>query len=125
MYLDKSIAIITPARYGSARLPGRPLKLISGQPVIQWVYEVARRSALADTVIVATDDKRIYKIARAFGATIWMTGINQLRVLEHGFPIQPYYTAYYDTSVDTPNSLAEARKLAPHKNFSLRDEHVF
>ncbi len=50
--------VVIPARYGSTRLPGKPLQPLAGKPMIQWTYERARRSA-AQQVIVATDDARI------------------------------------------------------------------
>ena len=53
-------AIIIPARYGSSRLEGKPLIKVEGKPVIQWVYEKAQAARLADIIIVATDDERIY-----------------------------------------------------------------
>ena len=49
---------IIPARYASSRFPGKPLAEICGKPMIQRVYEQA--SKVLDTVIVATDDERIY-----------------------------------------------------------------
>lgn len=55
-------AIIIPARYGSTRFPGKPLALILGKPLLQWVVEVAQKAAVSveDTdVYVATDDARI------------------------------------------------------------------
>ena len=53
-------AIIIPARYASTRLPGKPLLVVNGKPIIQYVYEAALKSKLADIVIVATDDDRIW-----------------------------------------------------------------
>ena len=53
-------AIIIPARYGSSRLEGKPLLKVAGKSVIQWVYEKAQQSKLADMIIVATDHKRIF-----------------------------------------------------------------
>lgn len=50
--------VVIPARYGSTRLPGKPLLDIHGKPMIRWVAEAAARSR-ADQVIVATDDARI------------------------------------------------------------------
>ena len=47
---------VIPARYGSTRLEGKPLKDICGKPMIQYVYETAVRSELLTQVIVATDD---------------------------------------------------------------------
>ena len=65
--------IVIPARFGSTRLPGKPLREIAGKPLIQWVYERARESNLADEVMVATDDGRIHDACGAFGAPVVMT----------------------------------------------------
>lgn len=66
----KYIGII-PARYASSRFPGKPLAEICGKPMIQRVYEQA--SKVLDTVIVATDDQRIYDCVKAFGGRVYMT----------------------------------------------------
>ena len=68
-----SIAIIIPARYASTRLPGKPLIEVNGKSIIQWVYEKALQSKLANKVIVATDDERIFKAVKAFGGEVMMT----------------------------------------------------
>jgi 3-deoxy-manno-octulosonate cytidylyltransferase (CMP-KDO synthetase) len=64
--------VVIPARFASARLPGKPLLPLSGKPMIQWVYERACRST-ARAVIIATDDQRIALAARGFGAEVRMT----------------------------------------------------
>ena len=66
-------AIIIPARYGSSRLEGKPLLKVLDKPVIQWVYEKAQQSKLADMIIVATDDERIYDCVKSFGGNVEMT----------------------------------------------------
>ena len=66
-------AIIIPARYGSSRLEGKPLIKAEGKPIIQWVYEKAKQSKLADMIIVATDDERIYNAVKDFGGEVEMT----------------------------------------------------
>lgn len=72
-YNDKmTFKIVIPARYASTRLPGKPLLDISGKPMIQHVYSLAKES-LATEVIIATDDKRIEQIAKNFGANVCMT----------------------------------------------------
>lgn len=53
-----SFKVVIPARYGSTRLPAKPLLDIGGRPMIQWVIEVAVQSG-AEEVLVATDDERI------------------------------------------------------------------
>jgi len=69
-------AIIIPARYGSSRLEGKPLLKVLGKPVIQWVYEKAMAAKLADMIIVATDDERIFDCVKSFGGNAEMTSVN-------------------------------------------------
>ncbi len=66
-------AIIIPARYGSSRLEGKPLIKVEGNPIIQWVYEKAQAAKLADMIIVATDDERIFNAVKDFGGNVEMT----------------------------------------------------
>lgn len=67
------IAGIIPARYGSTRLPGKPLAKIAGKTMIEWVYSGCARCELLDSVVVATDDPRIRDAVRAFGGEAVMT----------------------------------------------------
>ena len=64
--------VVIPARYGSTRLPGKPLLEIHGKTMVQRVWEQAALSA-AQRVVIATDDIRIVDVARAFGAQVCMT----------------------------------------------------
>jgi 3-deoxy-manno-octulosonate cytidylyltransferase (CMP-KDO synthetase) len=68
-----NIAGIIPARYGSTRLPGKPLALIQGKPMIVHVWERARQCASLSEVIVATDDERIAQAVDQAGAKWVMT----------------------------------------------------
>ncbi len=53
---------IIPARYGSTRLSGKPLKDILGHPMIWWVYKRVCEVGELDEIYVATDDERIKKV---------------------------------------------------------------
>ena len=64
--------VVIPARYGSTRLPGKPLLDIAGKPLIQHVYERGVASK-ASEVVIATDDVRIQEVAESFGAQVCMT----------------------------------------------------
>jgi len=64
--------VVIPARYASARLPGKVLLGIAGKPMIQWVYERACASR-AREVLIATDDLLIVSAAHSFGAQTIMT----------------------------------------------------
>jgi len=62
---------IIPARYASTRFPGKPLAMIGDKPMIQRVYEQAKKAL--DNVVVATDDERIYNTVKGFGGEVVMT----------------------------------------------------
>jgi 3-deoxy-manno-octulosonate cytidylyltransferase (CMP-KDO synthetase) len=68
----KVVAVI-PARYGSTRFPGKPLTPISGKPLLQWVWEGAIQSRRIEKTLIATDDGKIAKAAKEFGAEVVMT----------------------------------------------------
>jgi len=64
---------IIPARYASTRFPGKPLADIKGKPMIQRVYEQAKKCKLLSEVIVATDDKKIESAVKKFKGKVVMT----------------------------------------------------
>lgn len=68
-----NIAIVIPARYGSTRLPAKPLLMVNNKPIIQYVWEAAKKSKLANSVIIATDDERIKIAVESFGGVCEMT----------------------------------------------------
>ncbi|MBI4614848.1 MAG: 3-deoxy-manno-octulosonate cytidylyltransferase [Planctomycetes bacterium] len=65
--------LVLPARYGSTRLPAKPLLAETGKYLIQHVYERAAAARGYDRVIVATDDERIASAVRSFGGEVRMT----------------------------------------------------
>ncbi|MCF0155926.1 MAG: 3-deoxy-manno-octulosonate cytidylyltransferase [Veillonella sp.] len=66
-------ACVIPARFASTRLPGKPLADIAGKPMIQRVYEQVSKAKEPATVIVATDDQRVFDRVQSFGGTVVMT----------------------------------------------------
>lgn len=70
----RKIISVIPSRYASSRFPGKPLAMILGKPMIQWVYERVKSVKEISEVYVATDDKRIYDAVESFGGKAIMTG---------------------------------------------------
>lgn len=54
------VLTVIPARYGSSRMPGKPLADICGMPMIWWVYRAAMQSEYIGRIMVATDNEKIY-----------------------------------------------------------------
>ncbi len=70
--MSQAFTVVIPARFSSTRLPGKPLQLIAGKPMVQHVWEQACKSS-AERVVVATDDQRIVEACQAFGAQVLLT----------------------------------------------------
>lgn len=66
-------AAVIPARYGSTRLPGKPLRDLCGKPLIQRVYERVSQAKVFSEVLVATDSIEIYRCVEGFGGRAVMT----------------------------------------------------
>jgi len=71
-----SIIGVIPCRYKSIRLPGKPLALINGKPMMWHVYQRAIESNVLDEIIIATDDYRIMDEAKRLNLTVLMTDEN-------------------------------------------------
>ncbi len=71
--ITPEIVAAIPARYGSTRLPGKPLLALAGRPMIEHVYRrVASARGLA-RIVVLTDDERIARAVEAFGGEAELT----------------------------------------------------
>lgn len=113
----KFIGII-PARYASTRFPGKPLAEIGGKTVIRRVYEQACKAL--DTVVVATDDDRIYDDVESFGGKVVMTRPDHKcgtdRCLEAYFAITtPTWRAQNDTDTVVINIQGDEPFIQPEQ----------
>jgi 3-deoxy-manno-octulosonate cytidylyltransferase (CMP-KDO synthetase) len=72
MHATVPFTVIIPARFGSTRLPGKPLADIAGKPMIVRVAERARESGAVE-VVIATDDERVRDAANAHDFRVCMT----------------------------------------------------
>lgn len=70
---SSSVLGAIPARFASTRLPGKPLRLLAGRPLIEHVYRRAQEAAELDQIVVLTDDDRIAAAVAAFGGEVRMT----------------------------------------------------
>lgn len=104
--------VVIPARYGSSRLPGKPLMEIDGLPMVQHVWLRASESGAA-RVVIATDDARIEQAAQAFGAEVVMTradhpsGTDRLAEVAAKLALAPH-TIVVNVQGDEPLLPAEA-----------------
>lgn len=104
---EKVIGII-PARYGSSRLPGKPLLEINGKTLIQRTYENACQSKALQEVVIATDDERILDHVKNFGGHVVMTsdtcetGTDRLAEAISQHPPLKNFTAVVNIQGDEP-----------------------
>ena len=103
--------IVIPARYGSTRLPGKPLLPLAGKPLIAWVVEAALQAQKASGVLVATDHPEIAEVAQAAGAQAALTssalrnGTERLLAVMADFPASYYLNLQGDEPLVNPADL--------------------
>src|ERR1039457_620935 len=76
--VPRKILGVIPARFASTRFPGKVLAQIAGKTMLQHVYERASLSTYLTSILIATDDGRVYSVARSFGARVRMTRADHL-----------------------------------------------
>lgn len=112
----KAVAVI-PARYGSTRLPGKPLLDICGKPLIQRVWDVVARVHGLDEIIVATDDERIAKVVQEFGGSAMMTspdcqsGSDRVREVAQTVDADVYVNVQGDEPLLEPSAIEKLLKV--------------
>ncbi len=122
--MEKTIIVI-PARYGSTRLAAKPLALIHGKPMIQWVVERAQQARGIDQVIVATDDVRIEKAVHQFGGECRMTspdlqsGTDRVAAVADQIDADIYVNLQGDEPLMDPKAIEKAVDLVRSRKFEL------
>lgn len=71
--MNPPILGVIPARLASTRLPRKPLHILAGSPLIEWVWRRANETRLFGAVVIATDSDEIAEAARRFGAAVELT----------------------------------------------------
>ncbi|HSH46204.1 MAG TPA: NTP transferase domain-containing protein, partial [Longimicrobiales bacterium] len=64
---------VIPARLASERLPRKPLHLMAGRPLIEWVWRRVSSLPVLDRVVVATDADEVVDVVRRFGGDVVLT----------------------------------------------------
>ena len=102
---SKSIIII-PARWNSKRFLGKPLQKIKGKFLIQWVYERCLKCQNTSKIFIATDNEKIEKEAKGFGASVLMTSEKHIsgtdRVWEATQQIKEDFSSIINVQGDEP-----------------------
>src|SRR5207253_3760725 len=76
--VQRKILGVIPARYASSRFPGKALAQIGSRTMLEHVYERVSMARYLSSVVIATDDERIFDEARRFGAQARMTRSDHL-----------------------------------------------
>lgn len=70
--------VVIPARMESVRFPGKPLHVMGGKPMIQWVVEASEKANIEAEIVVATQNKEIYDFIESIGRKAIMTSFDHL-----------------------------------------------
>ncbi len=105
-----NIICVIPARAESTRFPGKPLALILGKPMVQWVWEHCKAVSCFSEVYVATDSEEIQRVCQAFGAHVVMTSPHHDTATERLYEVSTIIAAdlYVMVNGDEPLLTEEA-----------------
>ncbi|HKV06141.1 MAG TPA: 3-deoxy-manno-octulosonate cytidylyltransferase [Candidatus Acidoferrales bacterium] len=109
--LDTKVLAVIPARHASSRFPGKPLALIAGRPMIQYVVERVRGAALVSRVVVATDEASIKTAVEAFGGEAVLTrpdhrtGTDRVAEVAAHLPAEIYVNVQGDEPLMDPGAV--------------------
>lgn len=98
---------IIPSRYGSTRMPGKPLMDICGHPMIWWVYQNVKKVKEFDEIYVATDDDRIKHTCEQFGANVIMTTSDCSCLIDRVFQVSQIIDADYYVTINGDEPILE------------------
>lgn len=121
---DTRIAIVIPARYGSTRLPGKPLADINGKPMIQHVYERALQIPEASVVVVATDDERVAAAVRSFNGECIMTSPDHVSGTDRLAEVVTHIDADIYINLQGDEPMVRPEDISTLANGMLADERV-
>ena len=97
---------VIPARYASARFPGKPLAPLGGKSIVEEVWRRASAASRLDRLVIATDDGRIVEACEAFGAECLLTRTDHPsgtdRVAEVADRFEPSYGIVLNIQGDEP-----------------------
>jgi 3-deoxy-manno-octulosonate cytidylyltransferase (CMP-KDO synthetase) len=121
---SKNVVVVIPARYASTRFPGKPLVEILGKPMIQYVYEQASCCKFIQRVIVATDDKRIYKRVEDFGGEAMMTAKHHVSGSDRVAEVAKKIDADIIVNVQGDEPLLQPAMIKQVANLLLKDQRA-
>jgi len=74
--MSGSTLAVIPARLGSTRLPRKPLHVIAGRPLVEWVWRRVAAAEIFDCIVIATDSEEIADYGRSLGARVELTSLD-------------------------------------------------
>lgn len=120
----KFVAVI-PARYNSTRLPGKPLKEISGKPMLYWVYNNVKRMDVFEQVICAIDDERIEAACKKYDMKYLMTSNEHPEHISRVHEVSNYIQADYYVCINGDEPLISDECIRPALPNEKHDEPYF
>ena len=100
---------VIPARYGSTRMPGKPLMDICGHPMIWWIYQNVIKVKGFDEIYIATDDERIKAVCEEFGAKVIMTTSDCSCLIGRVYQVSQVVDADYYVTVNGDEPILESK----------------
>src|SRR5262249_36020849 len=96
----------------STRFPGKPLVDLGGKPMVQWVWERAAASGVADGIVVATPDEEVLNAVKGFGGKAMLTRTDHLSGTDRVAEVAESISADFYINVQGDEPLVDPRNIA-------------
>lgn len=119
------IICVIPARAESTRFFEKPLALILGKPMIQWVYEHCKEVETFEDVYVATDSEKIQTLCQGFGAKVIMTSSKHDTATERLYEVSTKLEADLYVMVNGDEPLLTKKAIIQCIPKSIEDDELY
>ncbi len=116
---------VIPARYASKRLPGKPMKIICGKPMLRWVYERCLHSSKLKQVVAAIDDDRVKEVCLGWNIPYIMTGTNHRTGANRLYEVSNSINADYYVQINGDEPLIDVSTIDAVVPTAIPDDEPF
>ncbi len=119
------IICVIPARAESTRFFEKPLALICGTPMVQWVWSHCKEVECFEEVYVATDSEKIKAACEKFGAKVMMTSAEHDTATERLYEVSTKVRADLYVMVNGDEPLLRAKDIVQCIPSELKEGELY
>ena len=116
---------IIPARGGSKGIPRKNIKILGGQPLLKYTWDVASKSKYLTTVILSTEDDGIMEVGKSLGIPIpFKRPISLSEDASTSLDVIKHALNFYEQKGEPFDAVCLLQVTSPFRTVSFLDEAI-